>query len=97
MGCDIHLYVEKKNSEGKWELLKGKNPMISFYEDLLSDCNDEDRKQQYKKEIDSYTKKEPETYEGWLYDGRNYRLFSILADVRNGISAWRDNQQQVII
>lgn len=26
----------------------------------------------------------PMTLEGWLYDGRNYDLFAILADVRNG-------------
>lgn len=26
----------------------------------------------------------PRTFEGWLYDGRNYDLFAILADVRNG-------------
>ena len=26
----------------------------------------------------------PKTFEGWLYDGRNYNLFAILANVRNG-------------
>jgi hypothetical protein len=47
MGCDIHFFVEKLNSEsGKWE---------------------------------------PVGDEGDFYDDRNYRLFGILADVRNGV------------
>ena len=53
MGCDIHLYVEKK-VDGKWQF-QGKlteNDCISF-------------------EGPSF------------YDGRNYNLFAILADVRN--------------
>lgn len=28
--------------------------------------------------------KAPKVYEGWLYSGRNYNLFAILANVRNG-------------
>jgi len=43
MGCDIHLYVEKKSVDGQW---------ICVAKDA--------------------------------YGGRNYNLFSILADVRNG-------------
>lgn len=59
MGCDIHLYVEKRTEKG-WEVLKGKNPLHENFKD------------------------EPEFgIRDWLYDGRNYSLFAILARVRN--------------
>jgi hypothetical protein len=58
MGCDIHIYVEKKNNE-KWEAIKGKNPYFCKWS------------------------KEEFVFEGWMYNGRNYNLFAILADVRN--------------
>ena len=32
MGCDIHLFIEKKNNNtGKWEIVKGRNPDIDYY------------------------------------------------------------------
>ena len=58
MGCDIHCYAERKNKDGKWEIVVNKE------------------------------KNEDE----WVsvnyhpYDGRNYNLFAILANVRNGIA-----------
>lgn len=55
MGCDIHLYVEKK-IDGKWQL-QGK---------LVDD--------------DGYKSIQGKPF----YHGRNYNLFAILADVRNG-------------
>jgi hypothetical protein len=61
MGCDIHLYVEKR-IDGKW-IAQG----TFTREDVESDGSG-----------------------GWIdggqdiYDGRNYDLFAILADVRNG-------------
>lgn len=51
MGCDIHMYVEKRNNNGCWDIIKT--------------------------EDDGNELLEP-------YDGRNYNLFSILANVRNG-------------
>lgn len=64
MGCDIHLYVEKRNVEGNWLA------------------------------VDKFTRDEPNeegevgrlgvNYHERFYNGRNYNLFAILADVRNG-------------
>lgn len=53
MGCDIHLYVEKRVN-GVW---------VTADEWSKTDCG--------------FVHKE-------IYDGRNYDLFAILADVRNG-------------
>ena len=55
MGCDIHLYVEKR-IDGKW----------------IAQGNFERDEDGYTQDGDNY------------YDGRNYDLFAILADVRNG-------------
>lgn len=58
MGCDIHLYVEKKNIEtGKWVNADEWN--VSNYDDEYCYVTNP------------------------IYDGRNYELFAILADVRN--------------
>jgi hypothetical protein len=64
MGCDIHLYVEKRDANGTW------------------------------KAIDNFKREEPDEgeetgrlhveYREQFYNGRNYNLFAILADVRNG-------------
>lgn len=60
MGCDIHLYVEKKQPDGRWQA-----------------------QGEFERERDEDG--------GWLshvgrrlYTGRNYNLFAILANVRNG-------------
>jgi hypothetical protein len=55
MGCDIHLYVEKR-TDGKW----------------VAQGNFERDEDGYAQGGDRY------------YDGRNYDLFAILANVRNG-------------
>lgn len=87
MGCDIHLFVEKKNENGEWELVQGKNSWKKQYQEWADKEENQERKNYYLKRV----QEEPETcYEGWLYDNRNYRTFSVLADVRNGISSWRD-------
>lgn len=57
MGCDIHLYAEKREGD-KWVTL---DRWIDKYGDGL--CV---------------------PYKEQFYSGRNYNLFSILADVRNG-------------
>lgn len=59
MGCDIHLYVEKKQPDGSWQA-------HGAFE------RDDDESGWMSQS------------EGRLYSGRNYNLFAILADVRNG-------------
>jgi hypothetical protein len=51
MGCDIHLWIEKRDLEGRWQ------PAEAYNEDNY--------------------------YQSDLYDTRSYKLFSLLADVRN--------------
>jgi hypothetical protein len=87
MGCDIHLYVEKKNN-GIWEPVIGKNHWIDEYKDWYANSKDEKYRANLLKSIEKMEKEEPEVYCGWLYDGRNYTLFGILADVRNGICSF---------
>lgn len=60
MGCDIHMYVEKKVND-EWKPVKGPNPYYGKYD----------------------WEKEKTRYANWIYTGRNYDLFSLLADVRN--------------
>jgi hypothetical protein len=57
MGCDIHLYAEKRDGD-KWTTL---DRWVKEYDDVLS-----------------------VPYKESFYHNRNYNLFSILADVRNG-------------
>lgn len=61
MGCDIHLYVERKNDSGTWESAD-KWTEEKYDDEVHVDVDYEDR----------------------FYTGRNYNLFAILADVRNG-------------
>jgi hypothetical protein len=76
MGCDIHIYVETKNSKGDWDAIDGPNPWKKWNEDHgYSTEGESDR-----------------CYEGWIYSGRNYTLFSWLADVRNGIKSFLNEE-----
>lgn len=62
MGCDIHLYVETRNSEtGEWGLFDPEKEKPSWWDE-----EDED------------------LYLMQFYSGRNYGLFGMLANVRNG-------------
>lgn len=63
MGCDIHFFVEKKNSQGVWE------------------SADKWTTTKYEGEEDYFG---VEWEDRVFYNGRNYALFSILANVRNG-------------
>jgi hypothetical protein len=101
MGCDIHLYVEKK-VDGNWVAVKGKNPRIEMYREWAKRAIEREDLEYAKRmetqalkiengsaekeEEDDYDKAydAPQVLEGWAYDGRNYDLFAILADVRNG-------------
>lgn len=126
MGCDIHIYVEKKNELGEWEIIKGRNPRIDNYREYAKMAHERgelDRaaslqaeakaiesgeafqaglvelQKEYPKEtleanpnlIYDYESElayleyhAPKRAENWIYDGRNYGLFAILANVRNG-------------
>ncbi len=68
MGCDIHLYVERKNANGEWEPIKGRNPWYDYYS-------------KYKHSVPDDIPKE--VYEDWIWEGRHYSLFAVLANVRN--------------
>jgi len=66
MGCDIHLYVERKIN-GKW---------------VSADKWTPDEEESERKVV---------TYDDSFYNGRNYSLFAILADVRNEGTAYDPN------
>lgn len=91
MGCDIHLYVEKKKESGEWYPLVFKNEYASD-DNYLVVC-----KKQVVQELsywdENYDNFSPEdmidriynlpiVHEGF-YTDRSYYVFSILADVRN--------------
>lgn len=64
MGCDIHCFVEKRNSNGDW------NPIGGF----VSDYYDPNSKYFSKPEFKNASSP---------LEGRNYRVFAILAGVRD--------------
>ena len=89
MGCDIHLMLEI-NKSGKWTAIKGidqnylnyalKN--LKAYENFQDeDTQDRNTYEYFVKEVE--ISNTPTYY--FLYNNRNYNLFSMLADVRNGI------------
>lgn len=72
MGCDIHTFAEVRNKKtGQWEQT-GKIFVNPFYSESRESQVDEDGF-----EWNAKMTTEP-------YQGRNYDLFAILADVRNG-------------
>lgn len=62
MGCDIHMYVEKKKADGTWKAM----------DKWVEEAEDDEP---------SYWNAD---YNSLVYNGRNYNLFAILANVRNG-------------
>lgn len=70
MGCDIHMFAEKKVN-GKWEQI-GKVFENPYYSPDRESKIDEDGYEWNP------------THTNQPYKGRNYDLFAILADVRNG-------------
>lgn len=84
MGCDIHLMTEKQREDGTWEAVR-KMPLDNFIQRKA-----QEDEQQGISVKDSYwrTRWLALSRAGgvlrWLYDSRNYNLFAILADVRNG-------------
>lgn len=81
MGCDIHIYVERKR-DGKWEAVSGEDPMQNWFKKQYEQAVTPSMIKYYRECYEEHMKP---CYENWIYDGRNYRLFSLLANVRNGI------------
>ena len=82
MGCDIHIYTEiKKNNI--WEAIKVKNSWKTYLKERLEKSTSDDNEKDIAYFSERFDEEPDEVYEG-IYDGRNYDLFGILADVRNG-------------
>jgi hypothetical protein len=82
MGCDIHLYVERREN-GKWVPVADKIPNERYGEDY--DQYGTETVSQFSKS--TWDEKYPDEFKGLnnvFYQGRNYNLFAILANVRNG-------------
>lgn len=75
MGCDIHLYVEKRVN-GTWEPADDWKPYLEANPTWTSYMTDEERA--------DYTDRLDINWDDAFYSGRNYDLFAILAGVRNG-------------
>ncbi|WP_410769609.1 hypothetical protein [Fontibacillus sp. BL9] len=82
MGCDIHLFVEKRNVlSGKWEAIKGVNePEILDLKSLVQKCKTRAEDTTY---WEQRIQEEESGVFDFLHSGRNYTLFSLLAGVRN--------------
>jgi hypothetical protein len=74
MGCDIHLFVEKKKDDGSWDIVPAPPTKTSYR--WVSPSSSVDGA------WDTW-EGEPRTLRGW-FNGRNYALFGMLSDVRNG-------------
>ncbi|MEV2910510.1 hypothetical protein ABNF65_18300 [Paenibacillus larvae] len=80
MGCDIHLFVEKKVN-GSWEALKGVNePMIHHIQSMLQSFKD---RGEDTSGFEDWIKEEQEGTYDFVDIPRNYYLYAALADVRN--------------
>jgi hypothetical protein len=71
MGCDIHLVVERRNGDGRWQRVL---PPPEAYDPWLKEMAEKEPNDRYYSDRVKYV---------W-YNDRNYNLFAILADVRNG-------------
>jgi hypothetical protein len=79
MGCDIHPHFETKNEQGKWErLVTRRDELMDLLYGPDSEKTDEEMTQEERDKLLE------EMWEHPLDIGRNYDLFAILADVRNG-------------
>ncbi|ASA22343.1 hypothetical protein [Paenibacillus donghaensis] len=79
MGCDIHLFVEKKIN-GKWLAVKGVNePEIKEAEEFIENIKARGESADYwEKRIEELR----QGTQGYIWDGRHYLLFEALAGVR---------------
>lgn len=81
MGCDIHLYTERRNQEGQWEATRGTSPSHDLWMGWAK--RDEDKGDTKGANNCREMAKHYEDTLTWFYDGRNYSLFAVLNDVRN--------------
>lgn len=80
MGCDVHIYVEKK-IDGQWQAIKGVNePDVEQYEIWAEEDKAKGERTYWQERLASAEAGELH----FIYSGRNYELFAMLADVRNG-------------
>ncbi|QHZ53394.1 hypothetical protein [Paenibacillus larvae] len=81
MGCDIHLFVEKKINASYWVALKGINePMIQYLQTSLLKCKERGEDTSC---LEDWIKEEKEKTYNFVDIQRSYRLYAALADVRN--------------
>jgi hypothetical protein len=80
MGCDIHMYAEVKK-DNQWMPLLFHNHWKDWNKEQADKITDDEERKKYW--MDRYNEESDDVLNG-LYDGRNYDLFAILADVRNG-------------
>lgn len=95
MGCDVHMYVEKKNNTKRPNMENGKifapvhvfKPWVAVKGINQWDIDMYNRRLEKDNENEHYVKMLEEAKKGcyadWVYDGRNYALFAMLAGVRN--------------
>ncbi len=94
MGCDIHVFLEKRvfeyddkeRKDGVWVSADTwmRDPTFDAYKVRHPNATKEDLAE-YFGGIDSAMEGWQIPYNGRIYAGRNYNLFSILANVRNGV------------
>lgn len=94
MGTDIHLQVQRRNSEGNWLTVAppmGYNDVDSWMFKNYTEAVDRLPEGVTVQDVLDGTVKDRgmdmyyiKKYHTSWYDGRNYNLFSMLADVRNG-------------
>lgn len=78
MGCDIHAHYEVKNADGEWEYVDWRDKYRD-YDTLEEDGETGEYEPVMVPKLDWHS-----MFGDPLYVGRNYNLFSVLADVRNG-------------
>lgn len=90
MGCDIHFFVEKFSTD---PLPEGPKDIQQVREDSINDIIDENEIIESRwisadtwRIEKGYEGEEDEWYVENFYSGRNYFLFSVLADVRSGFN-----------
>lgn len=78
MGCDIHLYVERQRADGVWEFCPSPGSLLARGHLVELYGGGTEAQQAVDAVISLQTLEESDDF----YDGRDYSLFGILADVR---------------
>ena len=83
MGCDIHMYIEKYSTEDYYGPKDKREERGKKLETILDDNTYEPRWIPADKWDIDFDNEWTVHYHDRIFSGRNYSLFSILADVRN--------------